>query len=287
MYECEQRDCAQYAGVWAFQGNLGQAIWHNGAMGVLTVKQFDGRHIVIDRVDPPDSSASKSLVGNGGSLRVEYTGTITGDHVEGTAVWDKVPGLPYPWSATIPATLCATAQDCPLSSDQLVDLGGNAYDAKEYDAAYNCFKAATGQGNADGAGYLAFLIYSAKNSSAQEEASAFLLAQDSAKANSWVGMVVLGKMYYGGVGTKPDPVLAKYWFDKGQSLKTQQELASNQQPQGAGQLTYWQQMWLDAFPIGGDSADAAYKRCWENARLPSQYSHCSDVYKPKTSGPFD
>lgn len=227
MYECDQGNCAQLGGVWIFEGNSGEAMWGVGARGELTIRQFDGQHIVIDRVDPPDSPASRNLVGNGGSFRVEYTGIVTGSHIEGSSIWDRAPGSPIPWSATIKQDLC-TAADCPLKSNQLVNLGGKAYEHNQNQAALLCFLAAANQGNALGQAVAAYVLYEEKGGS-DRQAQAFQLAQRSAASNNAIGMIVLGDLYRDGVGTKADVVQAKYWFDKGKAQKALDDAAAAQQ----------------------------------------------------------
>lgn len=228
MYECDQSNCDQLGGVWVFEGNRGHAVWRIGEVADLTIKQFDGQHIVIDRVDPPDTAASRNFVGNGGSFRVEYTGTVSGNRMEGTDVWDKAPGYPVTWSATMPTSLCATAQDCPLTTALLLTLGGKAYEANQKGAALLCFLAAANQGDALGEAVAAYVLYEEKGSSARQ-AEGFQLAQRSAAANNAVGMIVLADMYRDGVGTKPDVVQAKFWFDKGEAQKALDDAARQQQ----------------------------------------------------------
>ena len=80
--ECKGSPCAPGSGgegTWIFHGLLGDAQWGNGAVAKLAVVRFDADNIVIQRIDLPTSSTY-------GSTAI-YTGTLHGDHMEGSVVW--------------------------------------------------------------------------------------------------------------------------------------------------------------------------------------------------------
>jgi len=271
LWECDQNNCAQLQGIWVFQGSHGQAMWNVGSEpATLTIKQFDGTHIVIDRVDPPDAVASRNLAGNGASLRVEYTGTISGSHIDGTAVWDKVPGKPYPWSATIVKEVCKNGTSCPLTADQRMQLGLNLFNSHLHVAALDVF-AVDEDTNPDVKGFAAFSLAkgSGPASSARDD-HAFQLANESAAAGSGVGMVVLGRFYEDGVGTPVNAALGAQWLERGQAVLDVRE-AQAQQPQT---LLQWlgQALLAASMDGGGGSSDSdttrnmqqkAAQRAWE------------------------
>jgi len=246
MYECDQKKCPQLAGLWLFEGNRGIAMWHVGEWADLTIKQYDGAHIVIDRVDPPEAPASKNFVGNGGSLRMQYTGAITGNRIEGSAVWDKAPKQPTTWSASITPIPCDLWQLCPLTGEQLVNFGVAAIHAKLYDAALQIFKTFPHNGYlAEGEALEAAALYWKKGGPAVD-AEAFQLAQLSADQNSSLGLFVLGKFYQEGVGTKANPQLGNELLRKSQKReaeeKAEEAAARSRQPNyGAiiGSLVDW------------------------------------------------
>ena len=80
--ECKGDTCAPASGdeaTWVFHGFLGDAQWKDGSIAKLAVVRFDADGIVIQRIDVPTSSRY-------GSTAI-YTGTLHGDHMEGTVVW--------------------------------------------------------------------------------------------------------------------------------------------------------------------------------------------------------
>jgi len=99
--ECEGSPCAPGSGsaaTWVFHGLSGDALWGNGAVAKLAVVRFDADGIVIQRIDLPTSSTY-------GSTAI-YTGTLHGDHIEGSVVWSWSGhwngGQPSgKWSATV------------------------------------------------------------------------------------------------------------------------------------------------------------------------------------------
>jgi enterochelin esterase-like enzyme len=105
--ECEGRQCAPGSGnegTWVFHGLLGDAQWGNGVVAKLAVVRFEAESIVIQRIDLPTSATY-------GSTAI-YTGTLRGDHMEGSVVWswsghwggEQLSGK---WSATVSNVILA------------------------------------------------------------------------------------------------------------------------------------------------------------------------------------
>ena len=114
--ECQGDNCAPDGGneaTWVFHGFSGDAEWKDGSIAKLAVMRFDTDHVVIQRIDLPTSSGY-------GSTAI-YTGTLHGDHMEGTVVWSW-PGhwggnQPVgKWSATVQnmGTVAPPAPAMPL-----------------------------------------------------------------------------------------------------------------------------------------------------------------------------
>ncbi len=219
--ECEGPQC----GVWVFQGNKGQAMWQGGAIADLTVEKFDGRAFLISRADPVGSVSSP--YGINGHFTARYVGTINGDRIDGTVTFNGNERDVRPWFATIPATLCSAAQECPVTTDQLVQLGENSFNANLHASAMRSFMTAANLGNADGQGFAAYVLY--KEGPRARQAEGFKLAQASAASNSTMGMIALAYMYQDGIGTSADPVSAKYWTDRWQAKVTAEKHAQEQQ----------------------------------------------------------
>src|SRR5271154_4644246 len=117
--QCEQDQCTRGGGgaIWIFNDGVhGQAFWHFGAVADLTVQSFDGRNVVIYRSDPVGTYSSR--FGPNGHFTAVYHGTVQGDRMEGTVVWNgKGHGT---WYATIPESLCHPFTQCPLDVNQVV-----------------------------------------------------------------------------------------------------------------------------------------------------------------------
>jgi hypothetical protein len=82
---------------WSFQGKLGEGRWASGTVGILTIEHFGAGSVSIRRVD---------ATGIWPGLVALYTGTLEGDHIEGTMSWlwpghGQVSIGTTAWSATI------------------------------------------------------------------------------------------------------------------------------------------------------------------------------------------
>jgi hypothetical protein len=220
MYECDGDQCEKGGGgaIWLFEGNRGVAMWRYKAIANLTVTKFDGRIIMLRRDDPVGSYSSKYA--KDGHWVEDYTGRIHGgDYVEG------LPG----WHASIPDALCAPFSECPLSVEQVLELGQNAFQARLYASALKCFHIAAGQGNADGEGLEAIMLMDGWGGyRTGPEIMRFL--EDSANRGSYPGANGLARAYAEGKLVASNPQLAAYW--NGQAGVRQAELqreASEQQ----------------------------------------------------------
>ena len=145
IMECDGDQCTSPRGgggaIWVFEGKHGQAKWHYGAIADLTIESFDGRKVVIRRVDPAGSYSSR-FAAPGQLFTAVYTGTIDGDLIEGTVSWGGT------WYAKIPKTPCRPVAECPLDANQTFELGQNAARAKLNSAARRSFLISAAQGNA-------------------------------------------------------------------------------------------------------------------------------------------
>ena len=221
--QCEQDQCTRGGGgaIWIFEGRHGQALWHFGAVADLTVESYDGRTVVIRRSDPVGTYSSR--FGPGGHFTAVYTGTVQGDHIDGTVIWN---GTGHgTWYATIPKSLCNPFTQCPLNANQVVQLGQNAAKAKQYSAALHCFLIAGWQGNA-GAQSLAGLMLRDGVGARPNYPAAFHLLQKSAEQDDYNGELGLAQMYESGMGTPKDPEKAAFWKNRAQ--KRAQELRAQQ-----------------------------------------------------------
>jgi hypothetical protein len=112
-------------------------MWRFGAVGDLVVKKFDGHTIEIDRSDPPGTYSSRWAMPDG-YFRAVYKGTVHGDRIDGTVYWNGNVAHPGTWYATITDSPCTPISDCPLTLDQVHQLGVRAADAKLEKAAALC-----------------------------------------------------------------------------------------------------------------------------------------------------
>ena len=228
LVECEQSGCGRSGGgaAWVFDGVHGQAEWAVGAVAELTIDSFDGKHIQISRADPPGTYSSRWAMPDG-YFRAVYVGTVSGDQIHGTVVWNGDVNHPGVWQAAIVTTLCDRASDCPVTLDQLMELGVRADDAKQMQSAFRCYKAVADLGNSTAEGLAAFVLYEEKGTPARRQ-EGFRLAQDSASRNDAVGIMVLGKMYRDGVGVKADPEKGNMLIAQARQMKQIQEQAEAQ-----------------------------------------------------------
>jgi len=143
MLQCEQDQCTRGGGggLWVFDGMQGEAMWRFGAVAALTVRKFDGKVIVIDRADPPGTYSSR-WAGQDGYFRAIYTGVIRGNRIDGQVVWNGNTAHPGTWYATMTDSPCSPGSACPLSIDQVRQLGQRAQEAKLFRSAAVCSKIA-------------------------------------------------------------------------------------------------------------------------------------------------
>ena len=220
LTECEGGQC----GAWVFEGSRGLGMWAKGAIADLTIRQFDGRRIVIYRDDPVGSFSSPW--GINGHFTALYTGTINGDQVRGTVLWNgRDSGV---WSATLSKGSCS--RDCPLETQQMLDLGADLYQAGLHVAAARYWRPMAVQGNSDAEAYLAEVMYEQKGDAAAAR-EAFDWATKSADQGNGSGELVLGSLYKHGYGTPVNMQQAKYWINKGQADTKAQQAQAQQQAQ--------------------------------------------------------
>lgn len=244
MYECESAQCGLgNDGVWIFEGDSGRALWQQGARAALSITRFDGKNIVIDRADPP-GTVSSAWAGPDGYFRAHYVGTVRGNEITGNVTWTGRTTSYGQWKATIATTVCGPG--CQLDVDRIIELGDDAYKAHLLTAALRCMTFAADQGNADGQGMEAYILYKQGGTAAQLS-RAFHMAQESANRNSPIGMIAIGKMYQAGAGTPADPMTGKMWIEKGRQVEQAQEAAA--QAQGLS----WQQLLALAIVAGSRS----------------------------------
>jgi hypothetical protein len=97
------------------------------------------RIFTIHRVDP-DRSYSSAYAPNGKLFTAEYTGSIVGNHLTG-----KV--FACTWTGDSPQIPCSSSASCPLTSDQMLELGKNAARAGLMSAARQSFRMSASMGN--------------------------------------------------------------------------------------------------------------------------------------------
>lgn len=237
IMECDGDQCTRGGGgaIWIFEGQHGQAKWHYGAVADLTIERFDGRTVVIRRVDPAGSYSSR-FVPPGQLFTAVYTGTIDGDRIDGTVSWGGT------WYAKIPRRPCNPFAECPLDANQVLELGQNAAQAKEYSAALFSFLISAEQGNAS-AQSLAGVMLSKGVGAARDYDAAFRLLQQSAEQDDYNGELGLAQMYETGLGPsqQKDPERAAFWRNR--AKKRAEELRAQQvrqaQTQALGALVFF------------------------------------------------
>jgi hypothetical protein len=215
--ECDGDQCARGGGgaVWLVEGKQGQAMWHYGAIANLRVERFDGHTIVIHREDPNPSYSSPRYADpakrSDGVFFADYTGTIHGDRIDGTVVWNG--GGSGTWYATIPESICRPVEECPLDTGQMLQLGRNSTHAKLYSSALLSFRIAGDQGNADAQG-LAGVMLRDGIGTPRDTSEALNLLHKSAEHNNPNAEFELSQTYEFGMGVPKDAQKAAYWKER-------------------------------------------------------------------------
>jgi Sel1 repeat len=227
--ECDGDQCTRGGGgaVWVFEGKHGQAKWHYGAVADLTIERFDGRTVVIRRVDPAGTYSSR-FAPPGQLFTAVYTGTIDGDRIDGTVSWGGT------WYARIPRKPCTPFAECPLDANQVFELGQNAVRAEQYSAALRCFLIAADQNNANAQGISGLMLLKGVGTAPDYEA-AFSRLQQSAEQDDVNGELGLAQMYELGLGPtkRKDPERAIFWNNRAKKRAT--ELNAQQAQKQASQ----------------------------------------------------
>jgi hypothetical protein len=255
LYQCEADQCTSPNGgggaVWVFEGRRGQALWKFAAIASLTVEKFDGRTIVIHREDPNPSYSSPRFADLkkrvDGVFFADYVGTIRGNRVTGTVTWNG--GGHGTWYASIHDDFCMQMSSCPISANQLLQLGQNSVHAKLYNVGYECFRIAALQKNFDGLGLAGLMMVKGLGTPANPSAGLALLNQ-SAIHGSYFGEDGLAQVYDRGIpGVPRSPELAAFW-KKAAADEQQQEAAQAESQRRARQMAQQQQLNADLL-VGG------------------------------------
>lgn len=246
MYQCEADQCTSPNGgggaLWLFEGRRGQALWKFAAIATLTVQKFDGHIIVIHREDPNPSYSSPRFADLkkrvDGVFFADYVGTIRGNRVTGTVTWNG--GGHGTWYATIREDFCVPMAGCPVSANQLLQLGQNSVHAKLYSVGYECFRIVGLQRNFDGLGLAGLMMVKGLGTPANPSAGLALLNQ-SATHGSYFGEDGLAQVYDKGIpGVPRSPELAAFW-QKAAADEQQQEAAQAESQRRARQMAQQQQ----------------------------------------------
>lgn len=229
IYECEGDQCTRGGGgaVWLFQGRNGQAMWHYTAVASLTVQYFDGQVIRIHREDPNPSYSSPRYADltkrPDGVFFADYQGTVRGNRIDGTVVFNG--GGSGIWYATLPTTACLPNEGCPLSADQLMQLGKNAVDARLPSSALICFYSVALQGNSEAQNLAGLMFRDGIGTRADPDTGNSLLEKSASQGNPQ-GELSLSQTYQDGIGVPRDADKALYWKNaaiaKIQQLRDQQ-----------------------------------------------------------------
>jgi hypothetical protein len=237
--------------LWLFEGRRGQALWKFAAIATLTVQKFDGHTIVIHREDPNPSYSSPRFADLkkrvDGVFFADYVGTIRGNRVTGTVTWNG--GGHGTWYATIREDFCVPMAGCPVSANQLLQLGQNSVHAKLYSVGYECFRIVGLQRNFDGLGLAGLMMVKGLSTPANPSAGLALLNQ-SATHGSYFGEDGLAQVYDKGIpGVPRSPELAAFW-QKAAADEQQQEAAQAESQRRARQMAQQQQLNADLL-VGG------------------------------------
>jgi hypothetical protein len=255
MYQCEGDQCTSPTGgggaLWVFEGRRGQALWKYAAIASLTVQRFDGRTIVIHREDRNPSYSSPGFADLkkrvDGVFFADYIGTIRGDRVTGTVTWNG--GGRGTWSASIQENFCVPMAACPVSANQLLQLGQNSVHARLYSFGYECFRIVGLQNNFDGLGLAGLMMVKGLGTPANPSAGLALLKQ-SAIHGSYFGEDGVAQVYERGIpGVPRSPELAAFW-KKAAEDEQQQEAAQAESQRRARQMAQQQQLNADLL-VGG------------------------------------
>lgn len=215
--ECEAQQC----GVWEFNGLTGTGRWASGAQATLSVERFGFDGITIRRNDYAGSTPGFVAV---------YTGRILGKQIEGEVTWSW-PGRWHnspkgTWAATVVEPANYTILDPNLackpsyvmSSQEALERGAQAINAKNAVTGTCWLRMSAAKGNPTAQGLLAAILYKGIGVPVNlPEAAA--LAQKASESGNYVGERCLWLMYANGEGLPKDPAKAEYWRAKAQQDK--------------------------------------------------------------------
>lgn len=250
MYECEAHQCENpHSGgaIWLFEGDRGVAMWKYTAIANLTVTSFDGHNLMVHRADPR-GTYSTPFAADGLYIH-DYPGVLEGDRIE---------GMPSGyWRATIPEHLCEPFSQCPISVDQVVQLGQFASKAKLYTSGLRCFLIASGQGNPEAQGLVGLMLRDGVGAP-QNYAEALYFLKKAADRDDYNGELALSQMYDAGMGMPKSPELAAYWKNRAQQRAQQlQAQAEAQRAQEQARNAFRSLLFLGlAAAIAGDSGSS-------------------------------
>jgi hypothetical protein len=237
LMECDGDQCRPRNGgggsIWLFEGAHGKALWRYGAVADLTIEQFDGKTIEIRREDPPGTYSGQYA--RNGIFTAVYTGTIKGDHIYGSVIWNGNRNNPGRWYATIPDGLCDWFDECPLDANEVLRLGERAVESKLYSSALLCFLISARQGIAEAQTYAGAMLHKGIGAP-QNDKWAFDLLQQSAEQGDYNGEVALGQMYANGWGTNKNPEQASAWLKRADMIRSQRAQQQREQVMAVGAL---------------------------------------------------
>jgi len=221
LYECDNGQCEDpnWGGaLWVFDGLYpgahGQSVWRYYCIANLTITAYDGKNLTVERDDPPGSKATHAMPTEDrgplkGHFTGQYSGSFSGKRIMGQMAWNHgAPGTNR-WHATRIdlSSECDTAQNCPLTADQMAMLGGRLLDAGMTQQAEAVLQVASDNlGSPEAEGVLAIIGYKTKSMTPQQ---IFSRAQRSSDSGSWSGKLMLSTCYSDGIGTSINPKMAE------------------------------------------------------------------------------
>ncbi|MFT4111775.1 tetratricopeptide repeat protein [Silvibacterium sp.] len=195
---------------WIFHGTDGTAVWfdQNHTHAHLSIVRAEPDYIVIRRTD---TTSPNSAV---------YTGSLRGDHYVGTIVYSSLghPGdRTGSWSASVPKFTCDPHDD--LSRQEAMTTGQTALMFHHGAEAMACYTVAARDGDVTAQRVVGLLYYQGNNDVPQNYTQALYWLQKAADQDVYQAERLVSQMYEAGLGTKPNPALAKMYRERADEQK--------------------------------------------------------------------
>lgn len=191
---------------WSFQGREGYGNWSNCVAANLSVVQFDGNTATVRRFDSTGAWQGLSAL---------YTGTVTGDQIEGTMSW-LWQGHGQFTIGTVPwhATMGVASAGYKVAVDKAMECGASASTAKNYPMALHWYSYAEREGNVRASVFIGILLVNGPQGIPQDYPNALKRFEYAGSKGDTLGMNNAALMYQRGLGVHVSPERVKYWGDR-------------------------------------------------------------------------